>query len=51
MKTKGEARCPTSGYVAIAGEVANGRSVNLRNVEVILQESASNPLLNIYEHR
>ena len=46
-----EARCPNSGYVAIAGEVVNRRSVHLRNFVLNGQESASNPLLHIHANR
>jgi hypothetical protein len=46
-----EARCPNSGYVAIAGEVVNRRSMLLRNFVLNGQESASNPLLHIHAKR
>lgn len=46
-----ESRPHNSVYVAIAGEVANRRSVLLKNFVLNKQESASNPLLHIHATR
>ena len=46
-----EALGGNSVYVAIAGEVANKRSVLLRNIVLNGQESVSNPLLHIHANR
>jgi len=48
---KEEARCPNSVYVAIAGEVANRRSVHLINFVLNGKESVPNPLLHIHANR
>ena len=49
--TEKEQRRHNSVYVAIAGEVVNGRSVLLRNFVLNGQVSASNPLLHIHAKR
>lgn len=46
-----EYRTDNSVYLAIAGEVANRRSVLLRNFVLNGKKSASNPLLHIHANR
>jgi hypothetical protein len=46
-----EHRSDNSVYVAIAGEVANRRSVLLRHFVLYGKVSASNPLLHIHANR
>lgn len=51
ITTSKNVRTADSGYVAIAGEEVNRRSVLLSNIVLNGQESASDPLMQIHVNR